>query len=65
MLVLIKSHDPRFGETVSRLTSISLKEPDPSLIQIPSDFIVQGLQTSKSGFFKRPNNALHADLACR
>jgi hypothetical protein len=37
-LVLEKRNDPRFGETVFRLTNIKLGEPDPALFQIPSGF---------------------------
>lgn len=37
-LVLSKHSDPRFGETVYRLTDIQRNEPDPSLFQVPSDY---------------------------
>jgi hypothetical protein len=37
-MVLQKHSDPRFGETVVRLTEIKRGEPDPSLFQIPSGF---------------------------
>ena len=36
--VLSKHTDPRFGETVYRLTDIQRNEPDPSLFQVPSDY---------------------------
>jgi hypothetical protein len=36
MVVLSKRNDPRFGETVYKLTEITRGEPDPSLFQIPS-----------------------------
>lgn len=35
--VLSKRNDPRFGETVYKLTDISRAEPDPSLFQPPSN----------------------------
>jgi hypothetical protein len=42
-VVLKKHNDPRFGETVYRLTDIKLGEPDASLFQPPSNFkIIQG-----------------------
>jgi len=37
-VVLSKHSDPRFGETVYRLTDIQRSEPDPSLFQVPSDY---------------------------
>jgi len=37
-LVLSKRSDPRFGETVYRLTNIQRAEPDAQLFQVPSDF---------------------------
>ncbi len=37
--VVLKKHtDPRFGETVYRLTNVKLGEPDPSLFQVPSGY---------------------------
>ena len=37
-LVLQKRSDPRFGETVFRLTNIKRNEPDASLFQIPAGY---------------------------
>ncbi|HLJ26691.1 MAG TPA: hypothetical protein VKY85_08270 [Candidatus Angelobacter sp.] len=37
-VVLSKRNDPRFGETVYKLTGITRGEPDPSLFQPPSNF---------------------------
>ncbi len=51
MSVLRKTNDPRMGETVYRLTNISLDEPDPSLFQIPPDYTVEERQLSGPGFF--------------
>lgn len=41
VLVLSKRSDPRFGETVFRLTNIKRAEPDASLFQVPSGFTTQ------------------------
>ena len=38
LLLMRKRSDPRFGETVYKLTDIRRGEPDPSLFQLPSDF---------------------------
>lgn len=35
VVVLSKRNDPRFGETVYKLTDISRSEPDPALFQLP------------------------------
>ena len=40
LLIMRKHSDPRFGETVYKLTNITRSEPDPSLFQLPSDFKV-------------------------
>ncbi len=40
-VVLSKRNDPRFGETVYRLTNINRAEPDSSLFQIPAGFTVR------------------------
>jgi hypothetical protein len=37
-LVMTKHSDPRFGETVYRLTNISRTEPDASLFHVPADY---------------------------
>jgi hypothetical protein len=42
MIVLSKRNDPRFGETVYKLTDIKRAEPDPSLFQVPSGFTTKG-----------------------
>ncbi len=38
LVVMSKRSDPRFGETVYRLTDIKRVEPDPSLFEIPGSF---------------------------
>jgi len=40
LLIMRKHNDPRFGETVYKLSNITRNEPDPSLFQLPSDFRV-------------------------
>ena len=40
LLIMRKHSDPRFGETVYKLSNITRNEPDPSLFQPPSDFKV-------------------------
>ena len=40
--IVMSSHqDPRFGETVFRLTNISRDEPDASLFTVPADYTVK------------------------
>ncbi len=41
VLVLSKRSDPRFGETVYRLTNVKRGEPDAALFQVPGDFTTQ------------------------
>jgi hypothetical protein len=36
--VLMKDSDPRRGETVNRLTNISVGDPDPALFQVPAGY---------------------------
>jgi len=38
VLVLSKRNDPRFGQTVFRLTNIKTSEPDASLFQVPGGY---------------------------
>jgi hypothetical protein len=40
IMILIKHSDPRVGDTVYRLTSISRTEPPSSLFQVPPDYTV-------------------------
>jgi hypothetical protein len=41
MVVMSKTSDPRFGESVYQLNSITRTEPDPSLFAVPSDYTVK------------------------
>lgn len=44
-LMLMKvTNDPRYGETVMRLTNLVLAEPSPDLFQVPPDYTIQELQ---------------------
>jgi len=36
-----KTSDPRFGDSLYKLTNISRAEPDPQLFTVPSDYQVQ------------------------
>jgi len=40
-VVMTKHSDPRFGETVYRLTNVSRGEPDKTLFQVPSDYTIR------------------------
>jgi hypothetical protein len=40
MMVKSSNSDPRFGETSFELTNINRNEPDPSLFQVPADYVV-------------------------
>ena len=41
MVVMSKTSDPRFGESVYQLNSITRAEPDPALFTVPSDYTVK------------------------
>ncbi len=45
-VVMTRQSDPRFGETVYRLTNIDRSEPDKSLFQVPADYTVKTTETS-------------------
>jgi hypothetical protein len=40
-MVLTRSHDPRSGETVYRLTNINRSEPARALFEVPADYTVR------------------------
>jgi len=40
-VVMSKTSDPRFGDTVYQLTNITRTEPDPALFSVPSDYTVE------------------------
>jgi hypothetical protein len=41
MNVLVRHSDSRSGESITRLTNISLSEPEPSLFQVPADYTIR------------------------
>ena len=40
VVVMSKTSDPRFGESVYQLNGITRAEPDPALFTVPSDYTV-------------------------
>ncbi len=46
VLVLRKLLDPRYGNRISRLTHISLTEPDPALFAPPADYTIKDMPNS-------------------
>ena len=52
--VMIKTSDPRFGETVMQLTNIQQTNPDPALFQVPSGYTVQSGPPRMGGGRGRP-----------
>jgi hypothetical protein len=53
MDIMVKSLDPRWGESIQRLTNIDRSEPDPSLFQIPSDYTVQDVGSPVRADFEK------------
>src|SRR5215470_7152599 len=51
-VVLSKHNDPRFGETVYRLTNINRAEPAQALFEVPADYKVE--EGRPGGFFGGP-----------
>jgi hypothetical protein len=51
-VVLSKHNDPRFGESVYRLTNINRAEPAQTLFEVPADYKVE--EGSPGGFFGGP-----------
>jgi len=41
VVVMSKTSDPRYGESVYQLTGITRAEPDPALFMVPSDYTVK------------------------
>jgi hypothetical protein len=41
VVVMSKTSDPRFGDSVYQLSSVSRTEPDPALFAVPSDYAVK------------------------
>lgn len=51
-VVLSKHNDPRFGETVYRLTNINRAEPAQTLFEVPADYKIE--EGGRGGFFGAP-----------
>jgi hypothetical protein len=52
--VMIKTVDPRFGETTMQLTNVLQTNPDAALFQVPAGFTVQSSHDRPSGGHMRP-----------
>jgi hypothetical protein len=52
--VMIKTTDPRFGDTVMQLTNIQTTNPDPALFQVPAGYTVQSFPGRPPGGRMRP-----------
>ncbi len=48
-VVMSRQSDPRFGETVYRLTNIDRGEPDKSLFEVPGDYSVNTVPAATDG----------------
>jgi hypothetical protein len=44
IVLMMTTNDPRYGETVTRLTNLVLDEPPAELFQVPADYTVKALQ---------------------
>ena len=56
-VVMSRHSDPRFGETVYRLTNINRNEPAPSLFEVPVDYTVrEGPPAPESMRMRKPAN---------
>ena len=47
VVLMTRRSDPRFGETIYRLTNIVRSEPAPDLFKVPSDFKVQNMSAGR------------------
>lgn len=47
VVLMTRRTDPRFGETVYRLTNITRDEPSPDLFSVPSDFKVEDVRPGR------------------
>ena len=47
VILMTRRYDPRFGETVYRLTNIDRSEPSPDLFKVPPDFKVQDMRRGR------------------
>lgn len=49
VIVMSKTSDPRFGESVYQLNSINRTEPDPALFTVPSDYTMHEAKPPRRG----------------
>ena len=49
---MTRRSDPRFGETVYKLTNVQRAEPSASLFQVPADFTVREGKPFKFGMHR-------------
>ena len=50
--IMIKTSDPRFGETVMQLTNITQTNPDAALFQVPTGYTLQTAPGRSSGHMR-------------
>jgi hypothetical protein len=55
VFVLTKQSDPRFGETIYRLTNIIRSEPDRALFEVPADYNIKEASPFPAKKKKRPS----------
>ena len=55
-VVMTRHCDPRFGETVYRLTNINREEPDRALFEVPADYTLREEPPQRMRM-KRPGNS--------
>ncbi len=54
LIVMSKTSDPRFGESVYQLNAVSRAEPDPALFTVPSDYAVKEGRALPGGRMRGP-----------
>ena len=55
--VMIKTSDPRFGDTTMQLANVTQSNPDPSLFQVPSSYTVEAAPDRFGGRSGWPKNS--------
>ena len=53
VVVMSKTSDPRFGDSVYQLNAITRTEPDPALFAVPSDYTVKEGRALSEGHGRR------------
>lgn len=56
--VMTRHSDPRFGETIYRLTNINRSEPAKSLFEVPADYTIKVTPNQKMRMMKKPTEDL-------